>query len=313
MLIIVGVIVVFGSVVGGYLMEHGNILVLLQPAELLIIGGAGVGTILVANPPHVLKKIGRGIADSLGGPKFTQKRYLDLLKTLYELTTKARKDGMMAVESDVEKPSASPILIKNPALLKDHHALEFLCDSFRMSIAGFEVFELDQILDLDMEVHHIDSAQPVTALTTVADSLPGFGIVAAVLGVVITMGAIGGPPEEVGKKVAAALVGTFLGVLLCYGLVGPLAANLAKSAEAESAQLRVIRAMIISYLKGSAPITAVEVARRAIPGHLRPPFKEVELACRNLRTGALGAPGAPAEAAPAGTPAPAAAPAATAS
>lgn len=286
MFIIIGIIVVFGSVVAGYLMEHGNLLVLMQPAELIIIGGASIGTVLIANPPHVLKQIMRGVAGAFGGPKFTQKRYLDLLKTLYELLTKARKDGMMAVEADIEKPAASAILSKNPALLHDHHALDFLCDSVRMSIAGFEVFELDQLLDLDMEVHHQDASQPVAALTTMADALPGLGIVAAVLGVVITMGAIGGPPEEVGRKVAAALVGTFLGVLLCYGLVGPLAANLGKAAEDEASHLQVIRVLIIAYLKGAAPITAVEVARRAIPGHLRPPFKEVEQSCRNSRGGA---------------------------
>jgi chemotaxis protein MotA len=238
MFIVIGIIVVFGSVIGGYLLEHGNLTVLLQPAELLIIGGASLGTVLIANPPHVLKQIVQGIMASFAGSKFSQKRYTDLLKTLYELLTKARKDGMMALEADVDKPESSGILSKNAALIKDHHALSFLCDSLRMSITGFEVFELDQLLDLDIEVHHQDSGQPVAALTTVADALPGLGIVAAVLGVVITMGALGGPPEEIGHKVAAALVGTFLGVLLCYGLVGPLAANMAKSAEEETAHNR---------------------------------------------------------------------------
>lgn len=289
MLIILGIIVVFGSVIVGYLMEHGNLLVLFQPAELIIIGGASIGTVMIANPPHVLKQLLRSLAGALAGSKFTQKRYLELLKTMYELLTKVRKDGMMAVEADIEKPSASPILSKNQELLKDHHAITFLCDSIRMSIAGFEVFELDQLLDLDMEIHHQDASQPVVALTTVADALPGLGIVAAVLGVVITMGAIGGPPEEVGHKVAAALVGTFLGVLLCYGLVGPLASNLAKTVEDEGAHLQVIRVLIIAYLKGAAPITAIEVARRAIPGYVRPPFKEVEQSCRNTRGGAPGA------------------------
>lgn len=280
MVILIGILVVFGSVVGGYLLEHGNIMVLLQPAELLIIGGAGVGTLLVANPPHILKKIGRGVAGAFAKPRYTKDNYLGLLKTMYELLTKARKDGMMAVEADVEKPEASVILGKNTALLHDHHALDFLCDSLRMVITGFEVYELDQVLDLDLEVHHAESAQPVNALTTMADSLPGLGIVAAVLGVVITMSAMGGPPEEIGKKVAAALVGTFLGVLLCYGLVGPLAQNLGKTAEAESAFLQVIRSVMIAYLKGSAPIVAVEVGRRAVPGNVRPSFKEVTTTCR---------------------------------
>lgn len=289
MLIIIGIIVVFGSVIGGYLLEHGVLSVLLQPAELLIIGGAGVGTLLVANPPHVLKQILHGLAGVFRPPKFTREKYVQLLKTMFDLLTKARREGIMAVEVDIEKPAESPILSKNPSLLQNHHALEFFCDSLRMIITGFEVHELDQVMDLDLEVHHQESAQPVAALTTMADSLPGLGIVAAVLGVVITMSAMGGPPEEIGKKVAAALVGTFLGVLLCYGLVGPLAQNLAKSAEAESAYLQVIRAVMITYLKGSPPIVACEVGRRAVPGNVRPGFKEVEQTCRAGAVGSAGA------------------------
>lgn len=280
MLIIAGIIMVFASVIGGFLMEKGQLLVLFQPAELLIIGGASCGSILIANPPHLVKKILKGILRAFGKPKYSEDRYRGLLKTLYDLLTKARKDGTLAIEADVEKPETSPILSPNLALMADHHALTFLCDSMRMSITGFDTFELDQLLDLDIEVHHREASQPVTALTTVADAMPGLGIVAAVLGVVITMGAIGGPPEEVGHKVAAALVGTFLGVLLCYGLVGPLAQNMAKAAEDDAAQLQVIRTVIISYLKGSAPIMAVEVGRRAIPDHVRPSFKAVADACR---------------------------------
>src|SRR5450631_532776 len=280
MFTIIGILVVFGAVMGGYLMEHGIVKVLMQPAELLIIGGAGLGTVLIANPLHILKKIVAGVAGAFGGSKFTKKRYLDTLKTLYELLNKARRQGLMALESDVEAPAKSPILSKNTALVKEHHACDFICDTLRMAITGSEVFELDQLLELDMEVHHQDSGRPIAALSTMADSLPGLGIVAAVLGVVITMGALGGPPEEIGKKVAAALVGTFLGILLCYGLVGPIASNMSKVAEEESAYLHVLRVLIISFLKGSAPIMAVEFARRAIPGHLRPSFQEVEKICR---------------------------------
>jgi chemotaxis protein MotA len=143
-----------------------------------------------------------------------------------------------------------------------------------------EAFELDQMVELDMEIHHHDATAPVAALSTVADALPGLGIVAAVLGVVICMGALGGPPEEIGNKVAAALVGTFLGILMCYGLVGPLASNMAKIAEDEQACLAVLRVSMASFIKGTAPIMAVEVARRAIPGHVRPPFQELETYCR---------------------------------
>ncbi|HXX00758.1 MAG TPA: flagellar motor stator protein MotA [Candidatus Acidoferrales bacterium] len=280
MFAIIGIVVVFGCIVAGYLMEHGNLRVLIQPAELVIIGGAAVGTLLVANPLHIIKKIAAGIGGVFGSSRFGKQTYIDTLKMMYDLLNKARKDGLMALEGDVEEPEKSQVFTKNPAFLKNHHARDFVCDSLRMAITGIDAFELDQMLDLDLEVHHHDATQSTSALSTVADSLPGLGIVAAVLGVVITMGALGGPPEEIGHKVAAALVGTFLGILLCYGLIGPIAANMTKASEEEHAFLYVMRVLMISFLKGSAPIMAVEVARRAVPGHVRPSFKELEAACR---------------------------------
>jgi len=281
MFVIIGIVVVFGAVVAGYLMEKGNLKVLMQPAELIIIGGAAIGTVLIANPLHILKSIAAGIGGVFGGSKFGKQRYLDTLKMMYDLLNKARKEGLMALEGDVEEPDKSPILSTRPEFLKSHHIRDFVCDSLRMAITGVDAFELDQMLDLDMEVHHHDASQPTAALSSMADSLPGLGIVAAVLGVVITMGALGGPPEEIGHKVAAALVGTFLGILLCYGLVGPVAASMTKIAEDEHAFLYVLRVLMVSFLKGTAPIMAVEVARRAVPGHVRPSFKELEQACRN--------------------------------
>ena len=294
MFAIIGIIIVFGSIAAGYLMEHGNLRVLLQPAELVIIAGAAVGTLLVANPLHIIKKIAAGIGGVFGSSKFGKQTYIETLKMLYDLFNKARKDGLMALEADVEEPEKSPIFSKHPAFLKNHHVCNFVCDSLRMAITGVDAFDLDQMLDLDMEVQHQDATQPTTALSTMADSLPGLGIVAAVLGVVITMGALGGPPEEIGRKVAAALVGTFLGILLCYGLVGPIAANMTKAAEEEHAFLYVLRVLMISFLKGTAPIMAVEIARRAIPGHVRPSFKELEQACRG---GGAAAPAPPTAAA----------------
>jgi len=278
---IIGIVVVFGCVVAGYLMEHGNLKVLIQPAELVTIGGAAIGTVLIANPLHILKQIIGGIAGVFGGSKYSKQAYIDSLKMMYDLLNKARKDGLMALENDVEEPDKSAVFSKGPAVFKNHHIRDFVCDSLRMAITGVDAFDLDQMLDLDMEVHHHGATVPTAALTTMADSLPGLGIVAAVLGIVITMGALGGPPEEIGKKVAAALVGTFLGILLCYGLVGPIASNMTKAADEEHAYLYVLRVLIVSFLKGTAPIMAVEVARRAIPGHVRPSFKEVEAACRN--------------------------------
>lgn len=299
MFAIIGIVVVFGAIVAGYLMEHGNLKVLMQPAELIIIGGAAIGTVLVANPLHILKQIAGGVTAVFKGSKITKQYYVQTLKMMYDLLNKARKEGLMSLEADVEDPAKSPIFSKYPAFVKDHHVRDFLCDTLRMAVTGADPFDLDQLMDLDMEVHHHDSTQPVTALSTMADSLPGLGIVAAVLGVVITMGALGGPPEEIGKKVAAALVGTFLGILLCYGLVGPLAANMAKAAEEEHAYLGVLKVLVISFLKGAAPIQAVEVGRRAIPGHLRPSFQEVEKTCRSGGASA-GGDAAPAAAAAAG-------------
>jgi chemotaxis protein MotA len=280
MFAIIGIVVVFGSVLGGYLMEHGNVRVLVQPAELVVIGGAAIGTVLIANPLHILKQIVGGVLGVFGGSKFTKQRYLESLKMMYELLNKARREGLMALEADVEDPAKSPLLSKYPAFIKDHHIRDYFCDTMRMAVSGVEAFDLDQLLDLDMEVHHHNAGLPIASLSSMADSLPGLGIVAAVLGVVITMGALGGPPEEIGHKVAAALVGTFLGILLCYGLVGPLAASMQKTSDEEGAYLYVLRVVMISFLKGTAPIMAVEFARRAIPGHVRPSFLEVEKFCK---------------------------------
>jgi chemotaxis protein MotA len=289
MFAIIGIVIVFGCVAAGYLMEHGNLRVLMQPAELIIIGGAAVGTLLVANPLHILKRIGGGIGAVFGGSKFGKQTYIDTLKMMYDLLNKARKDGLMALESDIEEPAKSAVLSKNPGFIKNHHICDFVCDSLRMAITGIDAFDLDQMLDLDLEVQHHDSTQPTAALSTMADSLPGLGIVAAVLGVVITMGSLGGPPEEIGTKVAAALVGTFLGILLCYGLVGPIASNMTKAAEEEHAFLYVMRVLMVSFLKGTAPIMAVEMARRAVPGHVRPSFQELEKACRGGGAAAVAA------------------------
>ncbi len=287
MFAIIGIVVVFGAVVAGYLMEHGHLAVLVQPAELLIIGGAGVGTLLIANPLRILKKIGSGAAGVFGGSHFGKGRYLSTLKMMYGLLQKARRGGMLTIESDVEKPDASPVFQPFPEFVKDHHVRDFVCDTMRMVITGgVDAFDMDQMMDLDMEVQHHSTEEPVTALSTMADSLPGLGIVAAVLGVVITMGALGGPAEEIGHKVAAALVGTFLGILLCYGLVGPVAQNMAKTSAEEHAYLYVLRVLMLAFIRGQPPVVAIEMGRRAVPSHVRPSFAEVEVACRNSGGGA---------------------------
>jgi chemotaxis protein MotA len=276
MIAIVGILVVFGAVVGGYLMEHGQLKVLMQPAELVIIGGAGAGTLLVANPPQVIKGILAGFKQVFGSSKFNSTMYQEVLKQMFTMMQAARKKGLTELENDVENPDKSELFAK-----WGHHLRDFVCDTLRMAMTGGPTpFDLDQMMEADMEVHHHYSQLPVTALNTVADSLPGLGIVAAVLGVVITMGSLGGPPEEIGHKVAAALVGTFLGILLCYGLLGPMASKMGKVADEEGHFYHVVRVALIAFLKGSSPMVAIEFGRRAVPGHVRPRFIELEKACK---------------------------------
>jgi chemotaxis protein MotA len=224
---ILGIALVFLSIIGGFLMEKGKLLVLIQPAELIIIGGAAAGTLLVANPLPLIFKIFRSLQGLLQTSRFTRDFYLESLKLLSDIFQFARKSGMAKLEEDVENPEKSTLFSKFPRFIKDRHLLYFVCDTLRTAVAGVVApHDLDELLENDIETHHNEISGPARALAVVADALPGLGIVAAVLGVVITMGALGGPPEMIGEKVAAALVGTFLGILLSYGVVGPIAANL---------------------------------------------------------------------------------------
>ncbi len=281
MFAIIGILVVIGAIIGGYLMEHGNLQVLVQPAELVIIGGAAAGTLLIANPLPTVIGIFKGITGVMKGSRCNKAFYLETLKMLNEVFSYARKNSLAKLEPDVEEPDKSQLFGKFPKFVKDHHALYFFCDTLRVLITGgVATHDLNEMMELDMEVHHHQASAPVGALSTMADSLPGLGIVAAVLGVVITMGAIGGPPEEIGHKVAAALVGTFLGILLCYGFFGPLASNMSKINEDEGSYYHTLRVGLISFAKGCPPLIATEFARRAIPHDVRPSFKEMEKTCK---------------------------------
>ena len=278
---LLGIFIVIAAIIGGYLLEHGNLLVLWQPAEFVIIFGAAVGTIFVANPMRVVKEIFKGAADAFKKEPFTKAEYSEALRMLYELFTAAKRVSDAEMEKEVDHPEEGPVLSKYPGFLKNGHAKHFLCDTLRTLITGnIAPHDLDQLMETDIEIQHNSATKPVTALRTMAESLPGLGIVAAVLGVVITMGALGGPPEEIGHKVAAALIGTFLGILLCYGFVGPIADNLTSRHEAEQQYLEFLRTGILGYARGLAPIVAVELARRSIPVHLRPGFEECEGALR---------------------------------
>jgi chemotaxis protein MotA len=277
MLALLGLALVFGAVLGGFLMEKGDPFVLMQPAELLIVGGAAIGIVLVANPPTLIRRMGRGARFVLRPSPYTRESFLRHLRMLYEVFQFAHRAGLGMLENDAEYPRQSAIFSNYPEFLRDAVTRDFVCDSLRMLVIGITTpYELDRLMDLDIEVQRRGRREPAGALHSLADALPGLGIVAAVLGVVITMQAIGGAPELVGQKVAAALVGTFLGILLCYGVVGPAAARMEHLNEAQSQFLQVLRIAMVSFARGAAPLLAVEYARRSIPVELRPSFIDME-------------------------------------
>lgn len=281
MFVVIGILVVFGAVIGGFLMEHGQLMVLVQPAEYVIILGAAFGTVLVANPPAVLKAMLHGMVGTFKGSPYSRQYYLGALVAMYGIFQHIRKNGLAKLEADIEKPTESPVFSQHSWMIRDPYMLDFVCDTFRLTMTGhIQPFELDQMLDHDLETYHHEQSVPVHSLQTVSDALPGLGIVAAVLGVVITMGSLGGPPEEIGHKVAAALVGTFLGILFCYGVVAPIAARIEKTNDCRLEFLRTLKTALVASVKGAAPILAVEHARRAIPPHVRPSFSEMEQACK---------------------------------
>jgi chemotaxis protein MotA len=278
MLAFLGILLVFAAVLGGFLMERGNPWVLMQPAELLIICGSGIGIVLVANSPVVIRKMLRGIVLVFRPRSHGSRTFLRHLRMLYEIFVYSqRAGGIMQIEGDIEDPAKSPVFSNHPDFLRDTDTRDFVCDSLRMLVIGVtSPHELNELMDLDIDVQRRGRHEPVNALSSVAEALPGLGIVAAVLGVVITMEAIGGAPETIGQKVAAALVGTFLGILLCYGVVGPLAARLESLSEAHVQFLQVLRIAIVAFARGSSPILAIEYARRSIPAEMRPSFTDME-------------------------------------
>jgi chemotaxis protein MotA len=283
-LIIIGAIIVMACVVGGYLLEHGNLSMLFQPIELLIIGGAALGALIIASPIRVIKDIVGAVLRALSGKSFSKADYMDALIMLSEIFTKIRKEGLVSIESDVDAPEESKIFSAHPSFLKNHHAVDLVTDTLRtVMTTSISSYELEAMLDNELEAHHEASVAPAKSLNTTAEGLPGLGIVAAVMGVILTMAKIKEPPEVLGASIGAALVGTFLGVLLCYGFVGPLAQNLEVMAANDKEYLVVLKVGLVSFIGGAAPQIAVEFARRSIPGHAKPSFLEVEETLRALK------------------------------
>lgn len=284
MFTIIGIVVVLGSVVGGFTIAGGQIMALFHLSEIITIAGTALGTVLISTPPNVLGEIGKKLAITMQPSPFNKSLYLDALKMLYELFQVARRDGLVAIESHIEGPEKSALFKKYPAVLKQHHAMVYLCDSLRLVLVGsVPPHDLEMLLGNEIDVHHEAEARTVSSLQRVSDSLPGIGIVAAVLGIVITMGAISGPVEQIGEHVAAALTGTFLGVLLAYGFASPLATSIENVNSAEARFYHFLKEAVVAFAKGLSPIVAVEFARRSVYHENRPSFSAMETACKSVK------------------------------
>lgn len=281
MFAIIGIFVVIGCVAGGYTMAHGNFSVLWQPAEFVIIVGAAIGTFLIASPMKVIKLTIKGFASVFKAKAPGKDEYLQLLRALYDLLTLAKHEGIIALESHANKPKESSIFTPYPFVIKNHHVLDFICDNVKTyAMAGMEPHEFETLMDIDIDTHHEEEAIASATITKLGDSMPALGIVACVLGVVVTMGAINEPPEVLGAHIGAALVGTFLGILLAYGFVAPMATNIEHQIRDQHTLMNVSKTAIMSFALGWAPALALEAARRAVPSSARPSFEELESAVR---------------------------------
>lgn len=283
MFIFIGAVIVLGSVIAGFVLEGGKILALYQPLELLIIGGAALGAMLISTPLPILKDMIKQLI-AVVGKGFSKQDYLDILVMMYEIFNIARRDGLIGLESHVEHPEESEIFKRYPKFLKNHHAVAFFSDTMRVVISGaVQPHDLDDLMESDIDAMYAEEMEPSESLNTMSDSLPGLGIVAAVLGIVITMASIDGPPEVIGHKVGAALVGTFLGILGCYGFVGPMARLLKHRTDENKQYLTCMKHALLSFHKGVAGVISVEFARRALQAEVRPTFLELEETCNEAK------------------------------
>ena len=277
MLVLVGYLIVLASVFGGFALAGGHLAAMLQPLELLMIGGAALGSFVVGNPSKTLKATARVLPSLLKGSKYSKELYMELMRLLYEILAKARKKGLIAIERDVEAVHESPLFAKYPVILADHHLVEFITDYLWLIVSGnLNPMEIEALMDHEIDTHHAEGAVPAQAVQRVGDALPAFGIVAAVMGVVHTMGSVGRPPSELGEMIAHALVGTFLGILLAYGFVGPLASLIEQKLAESSKMLQCVKVTLLASLNGYAPALAVEFGRKVLYSTERPSFLELE-------------------------------------
>ncbi|MCL2524816.1 MAG: flagellar motor stator protein MotA [Betaproteobacteria bacterium] len=276
MFLFLGYIVILASSLGTYAV-HGNLLALWMPMEYIAIIGLAVGGFVGGNDIRIVKATLAAIPGALKGSRFTTAFYVDVLALLYEILAKVRKEGLMSIEGDVENPEASPIFGKYPNVVADFHVIEFMTDYLRMMVGGnLNTVEIESLMDVELETHHHEAAAPGTVMNRMADGLPAFGIVVAVMGVVNVMGSVGEPPPVLGKMIGGALVGTFLGILISYGFVAPLASLLTQKAEEGGTVYKCIKQVLLASMSGYAPQVAVEFGRKVLDSHARPSFRELE-------------------------------------
>jgi chemotaxis protein MotA len=277
MLVIIGSIVALVSVLGGYVLSHGSIGALWQPYELLIIFGGAIGAFISANSMDIVKGSVRDGIALLKGPKYRRQDYVDLLSLLYDIFIKMRKEGQLGMEAHIEDPANSSLFSAYPRLIAEHHLIDFITDCLRLIVGGsMDPHELEQLLEVELETHHHEAAAPAHAVQKMADALPGFGIVAAVLGIVITMKSIDGDAAVIGEHIAGALVGTFLGILLCYGFIGPLAAAMEARVNTDGKAFECVKVALLANLRGYNPMVSVEFARKSLQSGSRPSFQDLE-------------------------------------
>ncbi|MBS1792397.1 MAG: flagellar motor stator protein MotA [Acidobacteria bacterium] len=284
MFIIIGIVVVLGCVIGGFLMINGPLGALIQPSEFVVIGGACIGATIAANPLKYLMRILAVLPVALKGSPYNKNTYSEVLRMQYDIFVNSKKGGLLSIEDDVNNPLASSLFTKYPSFIANHHAVDFFCDAMKMLVNGAcSPEELEIMLDAELETHHDEAAIIPALLNRASDALPGLGIVAAVLGIVVTMQHLDGPPEELGHHVGSALVGTFLGLLLSYGMLAPIAANIDNLGQDESKYFNCIKAGLVSFANGAAPSTAVEFARKTIYSFDRPSTTELEPLLKEIK------------------------------
>ena len=290
MLIIIGYIVILLCVFGGFSLAGGHLAAVFQPLELLIIGGAAIGSFIVGNSGTVIKAVLKALPGIFKGQKAAKTVFIDLLALLYNLLNKARQQGLMSLETDIDDPENSPIFSCYPALMSNHHVIEFICDYLRLIItSNMQPFQLEALMDMEIDSHHEEEMIPANSITKLADAMPAFGIVAAVLGVVHTMESISLPPSELGVLIAHALVGTFLGILLGYGFVGPIATAMEQRANQTQLMLQCIKVTILASLHNNPPIIAVEFGRKVLFSSQRPSFNQLNDEIKNAKPAAAAA------------------------